>query len=140
MPAHWHDLICSHVGGLVIAAQRFSSQRRGSASSNPTPEGWTAVTLNRTRHAWHEPKCGSVPCALCVVPCLFICYHCFGVWSVCPFGTAGTNELIYLNPRNIRIPRYYRLSVSTGVNCHHDTHTSTTSTGTRTCAKDRAVL
>jgi len=32
-----------------------------------------------------------------------------------------TIELIQLNPRNMPIPRYYRLSVSTITNCPHDT-------------------
>ena len=36
-----------------------------------------------------------------------------------PLENPGTIELIYLNPRNIRIPRYYRLSVSTGSNPAH---------------------
>ncbi len=37
-----------------------------------------------------------------------------------PREKPGTIELIYLNPRNINIPRYYRL-VSTDTNCPHDT-------------------
>ena len=46
----------------------------------------------------------------------------FGVWSVCPFGIPGTTELIYLNPRNIPIPQYHRLSVGTGAHSHHWWH------------------
>ena len=42
----------------------------------------------------------------------------FSIWILleCP----ETIELIYLNPRNIPIPRYHRLSVGTGVHSHHD--------------------
>ncbi len=36
-----------------------------------------------------------------------------------PREKPGTIELNYLNPRNINIPRYYRL-VSTDTNCPHD--------------------
>jgi hypothetical protein len=61
----------------------------------------------------------SLRCSLCVVS--FIHWlSLFGVWSVCPFGIPGTTELIYLNPRNIPIPRYHRLSVGTGAHSHHD--------------------
>jgi hypothetical protein len=35
-------------------------------------------------------------------------------------GYPETIEIIELNPRNMPIPRYYRLSVSTGTNCPHD--------------------
>ena len=48
---------------------------------------------------------------------------CFGVWSVYPFvssGISGDNWTNLTNPRNVHILRYYRLSVSTGVNCPHD--------------------
>ncbi len=40
-----------------------------------------------------------------------------------PSGISGDNWVnLLLNPRNIRIPRYYRLSVRTGSNCPHDRH------------------
>ena len=59
---------------------------------------------------------------MCVVSSFIHWLSLFGVWSVCPFGIPGTTELIYLNPRNIPIPRYHRLSVGTGDHSHHDTH------------------
>ena len=53
-------------------------------------------------------ECNGVFLSLCVPFSLFGCL-------VCPFGIPGTTELTYLNPRNIHIPRYHKLSVGTGL-------------------------
>ena len=56
--------------------------------------------------------------ALCIFIVGFLA--CLSFLPQVPLENPGTIELIYLNPRNIRIPRYHRLSVNTGSNCPHD--------------------
>ena len=61
----------------------------------------------------HLYICDSLGLSLCSLWTflLFVYQHSLKSWSVCPFGIPGSTELIYLNPRNIHIPQYHRLSV-----------------------------